>query len=86
MRCNGSFDLGPCCAKWRGRRQGSAIGRTQRCLGSVKIAAQHMTLSNDLPTGRPNLDNMGRGSAGEQQVLDGHWHQGVAVKTFKVKD
>ena len=45
-----------------------------------------MALSNDLPTRRPNLDHMGRGGAGEQQVFGGYWHQGIVVKAIKIKD
>ena len=86
MRANGSFYLEPHGAKWLCRRQGSAIGRAQRCFGGVKVAAQHMALSNDLPTRRPNLNQVGRGGAGEQKVSGGHWHEFVAVKTIKIKN
>ena len=81
MRANSSFDLEPHGAKRLCRRQASVIGRAQQCLGGVKVDAQHMALSNDLPTRCPNLYHMGRGGAGEQQVFGGHGHQGVAVKT-----
>ena len=72
MRANSSFDLEPHGAKRLCRRQASVIGRAQQCLGGVKVDAQHMALSNDLPTRCPNLYHMGRGGAGEQQVFGGH--------------
>ena len=72
MLANGSFDLLPHGSKWLGCRQASTIMRAQRCLGGVKVNAKYVALANNLPTRRPNLNNMGRGGTGEEKISGGH--------------